>query len=251
MARKWPDLTNKLFERNFIEFQRAGLPVYRAFEDFLEVTTLAICNALSLKDERREEREAKYLGIVGRYKKELIDVFPKMLADFIHLLEKEWWDPLGEFFENHITFWENGQFFTPMHLSQLAAELTLWKEIQPKSTVMDCACWSGRMLISALDKHRDIVVYGADLDRRCVLMATLNLFYRWATWYIYWMNSLSLEVYGGYKFGMFGGVAPYLYELKKEEIRITEPMKQQIQETAIAQVESGKQMSLFTDLGDV
>lgn len=57
------------------------------------------------------------------------------------------------------------------------------------------------------------------------------------------MNSLTMEIYGGYSFGMFAGCAPYLYELKPEEIVFTEPQKEQIQMAAAAK--QSQQMTLF------
>lgn len=147
------------------------------------MTTISICNALNMNDERWEEREAKYMQLVGKYKKDLVNLFPKMLADLVELMENgkeaDDTDPLGEFFQNHITHGEHGQFFTPMPICRMMAQMTIGT-VEPKATVLDPACGSGRTLISALEVSRDIIVYGCDLDRRCFLMATLNLFLRGA-----------------------------------------------------------------------
>lgn len=79
---------NKPFERHMLSFVRSGYSTRQVFEDFLEATAISLCNALYLKDERREKREKKYLSIVGKYKKELVNLFPMMFADMVNLMEE-------------------------------------------------------------------------------------------------------------------------------------------------------------------
>lgn len=51
-------------------------------------------------------------------------------------------DPLGEFFMNYITRGQNGQFFTPMHVSEMMAAMTIKKmsrSTTPLATVDECS----------------------------------------------------------------------------------------------------------------
>ena len=100
------------------------------------------------------------------------------------------------------------------------------------ATVLDPACGSGRILLSALKSQREIEVFGCDVDNRCVSMATINLFLNGATGYTFRMNSLSMEVWSGYRFGIKYGL-PYLIELSAEDCKkvLTRPKLKQIKES--------------------
>jgi hypothetical protein len=58
------------------------------FEDFLELTTLSFSNITPVHDERRQEREDRYLQVIGKYKKPLHVQFQKMLADLVSTIEQ-------------------------------------------------------------------------------------------------------------------------------------------------------------------
>jgi len=61
------------------------------FDDFIRLTLYSLLNnnpASHLDKERVEQRESEYLKIVGKYKKELVNVFPELLADAVLLMEK-------------------------------------------------------------------------------------------------------------------------------------------------------------------
>ena len=145
---------------------------------------------------------------------------------------EDWDEPdvLWEFFMNHITFGENWQFFTPTHLCDMMASMTLWANTKPWQSVYDPACWSGRTLLSALKLQPKIIVTACDLDRRCTKMAAINLFLRGATGRAICMNSLSLEIYWGYEFRIWWWSVPQIFELEKDDITFTETQKEQIKQ---------------------
>jgi hypothetical protein len=188
------------------------------------------------------------LQVIGKYKKPLHVQFQKMLADLVSTIEQ--WenddvDTLGEFFQTFITGGENGQFFTPMHVCKMLADITVPDDVPDWSTIIDPACGSGRTLIAALSKNRKVVVTGCDLDSRCAKMAAINLFLRCAKWEVYCMNSLSLEYYWGFRFWIWWGVVPYFTELRKEDIPLEK--KEKIKEVIVEREEKqSEQLSLFT-----
>lgn len=111
-------------------------------------------------------------------------------------------DPLGEFFMLEISRGHNGQYFTPEHICDFMNQIIASDELQEKKKVLDPACGSGRMLLSAAKMNRNLLFYGADLDITCVQMAVINMLMNSLTGEISQMNSLSNEYFRGYKFGV-------------------------------------------------
>ena len=68
--------------------------------------------------------------------------------------------------QNQALCGQNGQYFTPDHVCELMAKMTI-PEIQDGQSVCDPACGSGRMLIKATEVNRYGQFYGVDIDRRC------------------------------------------------------------------------------------
>lgn len=237
MAKRKLEISSKKpFERHFQTFMYEWHRVARVFDDFLELTMLSFLNnnVYSKQDWKYEEREEKYLKIIDRYKKwDCYKRFPEMLSDLCELMER-WWhygvDYLWHFFENNVTFWENWQFFTPKHITDMMVEMN---PPHPKATVVDPACGSWRFLLSSLEKERDVILYGCDLDWRCVSMTTINLFLSWAKKaYTFHMNSLSMEIYRWYYFWMWWWCVPFMVELTAEQAKkiLTKERKEQMKE---------------------
>lgn len=236
MAKRKLDISgNKLFEKHFIPFMQNGLRVWQAFNDFLylAIYTFANNNPAGRYDGKYKDREEQYLQIIERYKRDdLYKQFPKMLVDLVELMENKEEHHIGDylwhFYESNITYGEHGQFFTPWHITKMMVDME--QDRENKKTVCDPACGSGRFLLSACRKNRNIEVYGCDLDERCVLMATINLFLNGARWYTIHMNTLSYEIYGWRKFGLRWWCVPNLCQLSKKEAEaIMLPRKEQIQ----------------------
>lgn len=87
-------------------------------------------------------------------------------------------DVLGAFFELHISNGRNGQFFTPTPITEFMNAILGTDEVSDESLrILDPACGSGRMLLSAhrmgKGKHE---LYGIDIDKTCVKMSIINLF---------------------------------------------------------------------------
>ncbi|MFD1203565.1 N-6 DNA methylase [Sporosarcina contaminans] len=103
--------------------------VHQVFEDFLELIAITISNSVDLVQYKR--REARYMQIIGQYDKSEVNIFPEMMARLIMALEHRPDDYLGRLFMELELYdsWK-GQFFTPMSVSQLMAELTLQDSIQ-------------------------------------------------------------------------------------------------------------------------
>lgn len=181
---------------------RCGYSFPVVFQDWLE---LMVC-ALIRDDER-------YLEVMGRYKnddKEIgsrpADFFKNAFHALMDAMSKEFHDYLGEIFQEHVTRGENGQFFTPDSACKIMVEIVA-PDIKEGQSIMDPSCGSGRTLLAATFKERKAIFYGVDIDIRCVHMTTLNLLFRNVNAAIVWGNTLTLDVWGGYKCNgtVFGG----------------------------------------------
>ena len=164
------------------------------FTDFLD---MVIC---ALSAGRYEE---EYLSIVKRYTKEEINLFSELMAEMIIVMDDSGSglsDCLGEFYQVHLSRGRHGQFFTPPHVCDMMAQVTMNKEMTGK-TILDPCCGSGRFLLSAAKVSRNNYFFGADIDQRCVKMAAINLCLNALTGEVAHMNSLTGEHYGGYTIG--------------------------------------------------
>lgn len=177
----------------------------RVFDDFLMI---AVCSF------SMQRMEKIYFETIKGYNKEELSLFAKALAALIfEYTEKssgggDWYDLLGQLFEEQngkFTRDLGGQFFTPNAVCDLMAKMT-YEENEEEITVSDPTCGSGRNLIAfdrtnANNRFKNFYV-GMDLDSRCVKMSVLNLFLFGMRGAIIHMNTLSLEIYGGYRIYM-------------------------------------------------
>lgn len=162
-------------------------PLHTVFADFVEMSALAISNAVDLC--QREKREARYLEIVKRYNAEEAARFPQMLGCLVMALEGEMRDHLGRLFMaielgNH---WV-GQFFTPYELCVLMAKMQLHDAaelIEAKGFITMCepAAGAGAMVIACAQALRDaeinyqqtLHVTAQDLDSTAAQMCYLQM----------------------------------------------------------------------------
>jgi len=225
------------------------------FDDFL---TLTIC-AFGLG-----RYEAEYLETIKRYDKKEINLFPQLLSALVmyytdHSTGGGWVDGLGEFFEEHNGKFgrdARGQFFTPPQLCDLMAMITN----PTNGSINDPAAGSGRCLI-AVDRlnpnNRLQNFYVAqDVDNRCVKMCVVNMVLYGMKGAVLHMNTISLEVFGGYRVYL-PDVGLGVVKLSKNECwqyittTQTEEKKNEVHKNIIQQPESlikqgtAKQLELF------
>ncbi len=179
----------KIFESSALYRHEYG----RLFEDYLD---LCIC---CFANRRLEER---YLSIAKRYDRDELETMAKLMGMMIVIHEEQtaeggWFDSLGQIYEylaSRSKASRLGQFFTPEHVCNVIAQVTLQDEPPKGYTMLDPACGSGRMLLAAHALKRDHgVVYAADVDAVCAKMCALNFWMHGIRGEVACMNSLSLE----------------------------------------------------------
>lgn len=98
--------------------------LHHIFRDFTQLGAIAISNKVDLN--QYDEREAKYMQTIKKYSKEEANKFAEMLSVLMQGLGLRMTDLLGEtYMELEISNKHQGQFFTPMDVSVLMAELAV------------------------------------------------------------------------------------------------------------------------------
>lgn len=167
-----------------------GHNLFDVFRDFVEMSAIAISNAVDLH--HHGQREARYLDIIGRYRPHEQQLFPRMLSCLVNELETKPRDVLGQLFgELDMGSDARGQFFTPYELCELIAEVTIGDPAdmldivnrQGFATVTEPACGAGAMVIAfaevarrnGINPQQCIHVTAQDVDVRAVHMTYLQL----------------------------------------------------------------------------
>jgi type I restriction-modification system DNA methylase subunit len=182
---------------------------------FNELLTMAICSyhrtniqsRLQVKDAANEEL---YMKTIAKYEIDEINTFPKILG-CLHLQvhNEPYSDVLGEYFMQNITHGQNGQFFTPGPICEMMAKMQNGEESIENNRVHDPACGSGRTLLAFAKHNPNNYFFGADNSNTCAKMTALNFFLNGMSGEVAWMNSLSMEWYGGWHINMEGlGILP-------------------------------------------
>lgn len=178
------------------------------FRDFCE---LAYCSyaKLTANRERAETLESRYMQIVSTYPdKDTIRAYPALLAQaYIAVNERQ--DFLG-IVANEIGALDAraGQFFTPFHVCQLMAEISLIDapaHIRERGfiTLNEPTAGAGAMILAAADVLESqgfdpkihLIVKAQDISQLCFHMCFLQLTFRAVPALVERANTLSLEVF--------------------------------------------------------
>ena len=167
-----------------------------------------------------EANEALYFKTIERYEKEELSAFAKLIGMIMSNAQKApYGDLLGQFFTDHITKGQNGQYFTPHSICDLMVQMQYKGSGKIKGkTVADPTCGSGRLLLAFAKHHPDNAFYGADNANTCAKMTILNFFVNGLQGEVAWMNTLTMEWYGGWQVNRWSqlGIVP----IEKEQSRI-------------------------------
>lgn len=176
------------------------------YDDFMQ---MSIC---SLSLGRMEE---EYLQIAGRYSSQELQLFANALGQFfldaqdVILLDGGWDDMLGDAYMENVSKSQAssmGQFFTPVDICQMMAQMVNAGNDDAEKeeiSVADCAAGSSRNLIAhcrlnPMNRFKTFYV-AQDLDYTCVMMSVLNYVLFGMKGVVIHMNTLSMEIYRGYR----------------------------------------------------
>lgn len=164
---------------------------YNIFTDWVEMCALSIQNGVAVfHDEVWEEREQLYRNTAKRYTKQELENFARMFVWLGDALTENMSDVLGEIYmEAELGNKYTGQFFTPFHLSELCAKMSIdgfniaKKHENDYIELIEPSCGGGGMIIAAckvlheagFDFQRKLNVIAQDLDWKSVYMTYLQL----------------------------------------------------------------------------
>ena len=115
-------------EKAFLEAFGRLTNRHRAWDAWRDFITMFACSLSNpLDKEHRDKREALYLEIIKKYNKQEQEVFPELAAQTVLALEENpEQDFLGSIFMSlNLGDEHNGQIFTPYHVCELMAEMTM------------------------------------------------------------------------------------------------------------------------------
>lgn len=158
---------------------------YEVFRDFVTMAAFSLHNRVH----PIEALEAEYLAIIGRYERDDVDRFPKLLSELVAVLDVEPWDALGQLYmELGIQSEHVGQFFTPPEISELMARLLQGRDFeaklaQPFVEVSEPACGAGGMILAfsklvieaGHNPAEKMWAHCQDIDRTAALMCYVQL----------------------------------------------------------------------------
>lgn len=164
----------------------------QAWSDFILLSACAFSNAFDKIN--FEVREKRYLDTINRYQKEEQELFPELMAITVKALERNpEQDYLGELYMLlDLGSQGRGQVFTPYHVCQLMAALTVSNPVegihkQGYITLNDPACGAGATLIAGIHQcarsladsemnwQNHVLVTAQDIDEIAALMCYLQL----------------------------------------------------------------------------
>ena len=157
---------------------------WRVFGDFCELGYCAVAKPAQHPD-RREALEDRYMKAAQAYTREQLEAMSRMLG-MVTLAMDERRDFLGHVYEAE-GFCDQkygAQFFTPEHLAEAMARMTVdANEDREVTTIAEPASGSGRMVLAAcrvlaeggLDVPTRVWVEATDLDGTCARMTYLQM----------------------------------------------------------------------------
>lgn len=205
------DRYEKEFLGIFRKFSQSHAP-WNVWRDFIFLSATAISNQVDKRPGVWRKRENEYLSAIKRYNKDEQFEFPALLAYVTKSLrDNPAQDFLGRMFmtlelSNH---WK-GQFFTPYHVSELMAEISIGDNLEERIkqsayiSVNDPACGAGSLIIAFANvctKHgvnyrQSVLFAGQDIDETAALMCYIQMSLLGCAGYVALGNSLTEPVKG-------------------------------------------------------
>lgn len=167
--------------------------------------------------------EELYLKTIEKYTKgeqgkRGVDHIVKAFATLVESMEETQLDVLGDIYMGAVSRGEKGQFFTPMPVCDLMAEMTTEKTDKPLN-VLDSSVGSGGTLIAAGKRIPNGNFVGVDIDHRCVKMTAINLALYGLRGTVVHGDALSLESWSAYEIGRpIRGVIREMSEERRERV---------------------------------
>lgn len=173
---------------------RAGADTSQVFDDFLRY----VINGFTIPG---------FPGLTDwGYTKEQNQTFLVMFQTLVEGIQRQlnargWYDAFGAIYEDLIASKSrrsnSGQFFTPETLCDLMTELVYGSEKMMGKVISDCACGSGRTLLSFNARYLGNIYVAEDIDRTCCMMTVCNFLLHGMEGEVVWHDSLCPDKFYG------------------------------------------------------
>lgn len=193
------------------KFQQLLSPRSRPIDIWRDFIVMSACAMSNTVDKSHyDECEKRYLETINKYEKSQQHIFPELYADVVMALdENPEQDFLGRMFMDlHLDYEELKQIFTPYHVCQLMADVTMGDLVQQVEeqgyvSINDCCCGAGANLIAAINSARHmledaglnfqnhILVIGQDIEELVALMCYIQISLLGVAGYIKVGNALT------------------------------------------------------------
>lgn len=193
------------------KFQQLLSPRSRPIDIWRDFIVMSACAMSNTVDKSHyDEREKRYLETINKYEKSQQHIFPELYADVVMALdENPEQDFLGRMFMDlHLDYEELKQIFTPYHVCQLMADVTMGDLVQQVEeqgyvSINDCCCGAGANLIAAINSalhmledaglnfQNHILVIGQDIEELVALMCYIQISLLGVAGYIKVGNALT------------------------------------------------------------
>lgn len=199
MAKRVGGQSDRPFIKLYRELTYRWTP-WEVWKDFVVMFACALSNPVDKL--HYEEREALYLKTIQKYNKQEQALFPHLAAEVVNALEENpEQDFLGKLFmELELGNDSGGQFFTPYHVCELMAKVSIG-DVLPQIekhgyiTINDPACGAGATLIAGIHEVRKrlegklnwqnhVLVAAQDIDYTVAMMCYIQLSLLGAAGYI-------------------------------------------------------------------
>ena len=198
-------------QKEFLDVFKQFSSRHRSWDIWRDFITMFACSLSNPTDkEHYDEREALYLRTIKKYNKKEQELFPELAAHTVMALEKNpEQDFLGSIFMSlNLGNEHNGQFFTPYHVCELMAEVTMEDVVQKVKkdgyiSIHDPCCGAGAILIAGIHAARKrlekeklnyqnhILVAAQDIDMIVALMCYIQISLLGVAGYVKIGNSLT------------------------------------------------------------
>ena len=208
---------NEHYQEFRAKFRQLVSPKCRPIDIWRDFIVMSACAMSNTVDKSHyEEREKRYLDTINKYEKSQQHIFPELYAEVVMALdENPEQDFLGEMFMDlRLDYEELKQIFTPYHVCQLMADVTMGDlaekiEEQGYISINDCCCGAGATLIAAINSARrklddaglnfqnHILVIGQDIEELVALMCYIQISLLGVAGYVKVGNALTEPIAHG------------------------------------------------------
>ncbi|WP_162815051.1 N-6 DNA methylase [Erythrobacter aureus] len=209
MAKKPPPVSVKQAAKIITDAASPRHRVSSLFQDFVSVMYLSLRNGVEPRDDAWQARENEYLEIVGKYDREVVDAMSNFFATVALLAQDDFADHLGEIYMSLETSNKSlGQFFTPYHVSQLMAGITVSSDCIKNAIdehgyfeMSEPTCGSGGMVIATAEQvvahgyevEKHMRVTAQDIDRHCHRMTYIACRLHNIPATVIWGDTIAME----------------------------------------------------------